>query len=74
MHWLKQVQEGVITQLQAAERMDVSEPWVRELVRRYERVGRRGCGARGAEAGLELADRGSEAKGRGKAVEAARLG
>ncbi|GIU77709.1 MAG: transposase [Bryobacteraceae bacterium] len=39
LHWLKRVQEGEITQRQAAEWMDVSERWVRELVRRYERVG-----------------------------------
>jgi len=39
LHWLKRVQEGEITQRQAAEWMEVSERWVRELVRRYERVG-----------------------------------
>ncbi|HCE00788.1 MAG TPA: transcriptional regulator, partial [Armatimonadetes bacterium] len=39
LHWLKQMREGAITQRQAAEWMEVSERWVRELVRRYERVG-----------------------------------
>lgn len=39
LHWLKQVQEGAITQRQAAECMKVTDRWVRALLRRYERVG-----------------------------------
>jgi hypothetical protein len=39
LHWLKQVRDGELTQRQAAECMNVTDRWVRELVRRYERVG-----------------------------------
>ena len=39
LHWLKQVREGAITQRQAAEWMQVTERWVRELLRRQEQVG-----------------------------------
>ncbi len=39
LHWLKQTQEGAITQRQAAEYMKVTERWVRKLLRRYEQVG-----------------------------------
>lgn len=39
LHWLKQVRDGAITQRQAAECMKVTDRWVRELMRRYERVG-----------------------------------
>src|SRR5574341_1165420 len=39
LHWLKQVRKGGMTQRQAAECMKVTDRWVRELVRRYERVG-----------------------------------
>ena len=34
LHWLKQVREGTVTQRQAAEWMEVSPRWVRELARR----------------------------------------
>lgn len=39
LHWLKQVRDGAITQRQAAECMKVTDRWIRELVKRYERVG-----------------------------------
>jgi hypothetical protein len=39
LHWLKQVRDGAITQRQAAECMKVTDRWVRELMRRQERVG-----------------------------------
>jgi len=39
LHWLKQVRDGAITQRQAAEFMKVTDRWVRELMRRHERVG-----------------------------------
>lgn len=41
LHWLKQVRDGVMTQRQAAERMKVSDRWVRELLRRYGQLGDR---------------------------------
>jgi hypothetical protein len=41
LHWLKQVREGELTQRQAAECMQVTDRWVRELLQRYERVGDR---------------------------------
>jgi len=41
LHWLRQVREGRMTQREAAERMGVTERWVRELVRRYGEVGDR---------------------------------
>ncbi len=39
LHWLKQVRDGEITQRQAAECMEVTDRWVRELLKRYKRVG-----------------------------------
>jgi hypothetical protein len=39
LHWLKQVRDGMVTQRQAAECMKVTDRWVRELLRRYERIG-----------------------------------
>lgn len=39
LHWLKQVRAGELTQRVGAERMGVTERWVRELLRRYEEVG-----------------------------------
>jgi len=39
LHWLKQVREGAITQRQAAEWIQMTERWVRELLRRQEQVG-----------------------------------
>lgn len=41
LHWLKQARERKITQRQAAERMGVSERWVRELLRRMKQEGDR---------------------------------
>lgn len=61
LHWLKRVQEGEITQRQAAEWMEVSERWVRELVRRYERMGDgvvvHGLRGRASNRGIEEAKR-----------------
>lgn len=39
LHWLKQMLDGVIRQRQAAQWMEVIERWVKELLRRNERVG-----------------------------------
>lgn len=39
LHWLKQVRDGVVAQRQAAECMKVTDRWVRELLRRSERMG-----------------------------------
>ena len=41
LHWLKLAQHRKITQKQAAERMEVSARWVRELLRRLKRKGDR---------------------------------
>ena len=39
LDWLKQAKEGSITQREAAQRMDVSERWVRTLVKRMSQQG-----------------------------------
>ena len=39
LHWLKQVRDGEMTPRQAAECMEVTDRWVRELGKRYKRVG-----------------------------------
>ena len=41
LEWLKRAQEGVISQRQAAEKMGVSDRWVRKLLRRLETEGDR---------------------------------
>jgi transposase len=41
LHWLKQAESKQITQAKAAERMGVSERWVRELLRRRKKEGDR---------------------------------
>jgi hypothetical protein len=41
LNWLKQAETKQITQAQAAERMGVSERWVRKLLRRKKRQGDR---------------------------------
>ena len=41
LHWLKQAEAKQITQAKAAERMGVSERWVRELLRRKKKEGDR---------------------------------
>ena len=41
LHWLKQAEGKQITQAKAAERMAVSERWVRELLRRRKKEGDR---------------------------------
>jgi DeoR/GlpR family transcriptional regulator of sugar metabolism len=39
LEWLKRAQDGVVTQRQAAERMGVSERWVRRLLARMKTDG-----------------------------------
>lgn len=39
LHWLKQASDGKITQREAAERISVSERWVRKLLQRMKREG-----------------------------------
>jgi transposase len=39
LYWLKKARDGVITQRKAAKKMDVSERWVRELLRRMPQQG-----------------------------------
>src|ERR1041384_5835623 len=39
LDWLKRARDGKITQRQAAERMGVSQRWVRKLLRRMKREG-----------------------------------
>jgi hypothetical protein len=39
LHWPKQVRDGVVTQRQAAECVKATDRWVRELLRRSERMG-----------------------------------
>jgi DNA-binding Lrp family transcriptional regulator len=41
LHWLKQVQERKITQQQAAQRMGITERWVRKLLKKLKRRGDR---------------------------------
>ena len=51
LEWLKRVQDGVVTQRQAAEKMGVSERWVRKLLVQMKSdgdgVGREKSGAAG---------------------------
>src|SRR5271169_749794 len=39
LYWLKQASDGKITQREAAERISVSERWVRKLLKRMKREG-----------------------------------
>jgi transposase len=39
LHWLKQAKEKKLTQKQAAEKMEVSERWVRTLLKKWKRKG-----------------------------------
>ena len=39
LDWLKRVQAGSVTQREAARKMEVSDRWVRELLKRMERKG-----------------------------------
>src|ERR1700684_2712558 len=39
LDWLKRARDGKITQREAAERMGVTERWVRKLLRRMEKEG-----------------------------------
>jgi transposase len=58
LHWLKKAQEKVITQREAAEKMKVSERWVRKLLQRMEREGDRVVvhGLRGRASNRKLAE------------------
>ena len=56
LEWLKRAQDGVVTQRQAAEKMEVSERWVRKLLVRLKTDGDGGGGARSAGPGVEPAD------------------
>jgi transposase len=57
LHWLKQAEAKQITQAQAAERMKVSERWVRKLLSRRKREGDRVMvhGLRGQRSNRRLA-------------------
>ena len=39
LYWLKKARDGVITQRKAAERLEVSDRWVRELLKRITKQG-----------------------------------
>src|ERR1700677_3887922 len=39
LEWLKRARDGVVTQRQAAEKMEVSDRWVRRLLRRMKTEG-----------------------------------
>ena len=39
LHWLKQAKDGLISQRKAAEKLDVTDRWVRKLLARMERQG-----------------------------------
>src|SRR6202046_4856961 len=59
LHWLKQAESRQITQAKAAERMQVSERWVRKLIARKKREGDRVVihGLRGGRSNRQLPDR-----------------
>lgn len=59
LHWLKLAREKKITQRQAAERMKVSERWVRTLLRKLKRKGDRAVvhGLRGKPSNRKIADK-----------------
>jgi len=59
LHWLKLARDRKITQRQAAERMGVSERWVRKLLRKLKRKGDRAVvhGLRGQPSNRKIADR-----------------
>ena len=71
LEWLKRAQDGVITQRQAAEKMGVSDRWVRKLLVRMKTDGDGGCRARTAGPVVEPADRRADAGAGGGAAEAA---
>ena len=62
LNWLKQAEEGKITQREAAERMGVSDRWVRKLLRRMKREGDAGSGARITGKAVESQASGSHAQ------------
>jgi hypothetical protein len=39
LHWLKKVEDGIITQREAAEKLGISERWVRKLLKRLAKEG-----------------------------------
>jgi len=59
LHWLKLVREKKITQRQAAERMGVSQRWVRKLLGKLKRKGDRAVvhGLRGKPSNRKIAER-----------------
>jgi transposase len=59
LHWLKLARDRKIRQRQAAERMGVSERWVRKLLRKLKRKGDRAVvhGLRGKPSNRKIADR-----------------
>ena len=59
LHWLKQAETKKITQAKAAERMKVSERWVRRLLQRKKREGDRVVvhGLRGGRSNRQLPER-----------------
>jgi hypothetical protein len=59
LHWLKQAESKQITQAKAAERMKVSDRWVRKLLARRKREGDRVVihGLRGGQSNRQLPDR-----------------
>lgn len=59
LHWLKLARDRKITQRQAAERMEVSERWVRKLLRKLKRKGDRAVvhGLRGKRSNRKITDR-----------------
>ena len=70
LHWLKLAGEKKITQRQAAERMGVSQRWVRKLLRKLKRKGDRAVvhGLRGRPSNRRIAE-----KVRARAVELIRV-
>ena len=59
LHWLKQAESKQITQAKAAERMQLSDRWVRKLLARKKREGDRVVvhGLRGGRSNRQLPDR-----------------
>jgi transposase len=59
LHWLKQAEAKQITQAKASERMEVSERWVRKLLKRKKREGDRVVihGLRGGRSNRRLPER-----------------
>ena len=74
LEWLKRAKDGVITQREAANKMGVSDRWVRKLLKRMKKRGDASGGAWVAGPGIQPQDR--DARRRDRAIEllqAARL-